>query len=214
MSRIFWLGWMGLLAVMLGGACFGAEAVRIDPRLEKIVVDVMGSPVTIQRNPDTRHRLNNSYTRTSRPCPPFCIQPFVAAEGVATIGELELVRFMQQDVAQNQGVLVDARMPKWYKEGTIPGAVNIPFSIFSKEHGDQYIDKLLPLLGAQKSAGEWNFARAQKMVIFDNGPWCQQAGLAIKNLLALGYPPEKILYYRGGMQYWQILGFTTLKPQE
>jgi rhodanese-related sulfurtransferase len=160
------------------------------------------------------HRLNNSYMKTSRPCPPFCIQPFVSAKDVKTIGELELVRFMQQEISRNTGVLVDACMPKWYRQGTIPGSVNIPFSIFSKSHGDQYINKLFPLLAAQKAGGTWDFSQAQTLVVFDNGPWCQQANLSIKNLLKLAYPADKILYYRGGMQYWQILGFTTLKPQE
>jgi rhodanese-related sulfurtransferase len=205
--------WLVMVAILLGQVTLAKE-VKIDTELENFVVDVMGSPVMIERNQDTHHRLSNSYARTSRPCPPFCIQPFEAVRGIETIGELELIRFMQQDVARNRGVLVDARMPKWYKEGTIPGSVNIPFSIFSKEHGDQYINKLLPLLGAEKTGGKWHFAQAQSMAIFDNGPWCQQASLAINNLLKLGYPAGKILYYRGGMQNWQILGFTTLKPQE
>jgi rhodanese-related sulfurtransferase len=203
-----------LVWVVLLGSGAWANDVKIDTELEHFVMDVMGAPVKIERNPDTMHRLNNSYTKTSRPCPPFCIQPFESVKGVETIGELELVRFMQQEVSQNSGVLVDARMPKWYRQGTIPGSVNIPFSIFSKSHGDQYTNKLFPLLGAQKATGAWDFSQAQTLAIFDNGPWCQQANLAIKNLLKLGYPTAKILYYRGGMQYWQILGFTTLKPQE
>jgi len=202
------------IVLLLGMKPLPGGEVKINPELERFVVDVMGAPVTVERNQDTRHRLANSYTRTSRPCPPFCIQPFQSVPGVMTIGELELIAFMQQDVAANRGVLVDARMPKWYRAGTIPGAVNIPFSIFSKEHGDQYITRLLPLLGARKVGNEWDFSTAQTLAIFDNGPWCQQATLAIKNLILLGYPAKKIRYYRGGMQYWQILGFTTLKPQE
>jgi len=190
-----------------------AGAVKIDKKMEKFVVDVMGAPITIERNQDTQHRLKNSYAKTSRPCPPFCVQTFQAVPGMTTVGELELIRFMKEDVSTNRGVLIDARMPKWYKQGTIPGAVNIPFSIFSKANGDRYINKLLPLLGAEKTTGGWNFDQAQRMVVFDNGPWCQQANLAIQNLLKLGYPKSKILYYRGGMQYWQVLGFTTLKPK-
>ncbi len=190
-----------------------ATEVKINEDLDKIVVDVMGVPFTIERNQNTQNRLNNSYTKTSRPCPPFCVQPFVVAPGVKTIGELELIAFLKKDMAENSGLLVDARMPKWYKQGTIPGALNIPFSIFSKENGDTYINKLLPLLGAQKGEKGWNFDHAKRIVIFDNGPWCQQGRLAIENLLKLGYPSEKILYYRGGVQYWQILGFTMMKPQ-
>jgi len=204
-----------LISIMfaIGSQSISATSVKINENLDRFVMDVMGAPVTIERNQDIKHRLRNSYTKTSRPCPPFCIQPYEVIPGMKTIGEIELIRFMRQDVGANQGVLIDARMPKWYKQGTIPGAVNIPFSIFSKANGDRYINKLLPLLGAQKSSNGWHFDQAQRIVIFDNGPWCQQANLAIKNLLKLGYPKEKIFYYRGGIQYWQILGFTTLKPK-
>ena len=27
-----------------------------------------------------------------------------------------------------------------------------------------------------------------------------------------GYPPDKLRYYRGGMQMWQVLGLTTVIP--
>jgi len=35
----------------------------------------------------------------------------------------------------------------------------------------------------------------------------------MQNLVKIGYPKSKILYYRGGMQYWQILGLTTTLPK-
>jgi len=31
-------------------------------------------------------------------------------------------------------------------------------------------------------------------------------------LLKFGYPPEKIKWYRGGMQAWETVGLTTIKP--
>ena len=190
------------------------QEIKIDKELKSFVIDIMGKPFKVERSQDPEHRLKNSYTKTSRPCPPFCIQPFEPIKGIKTIGEIELIKFMQGEMSENKGILVDARMPKWYNQGTIPGSINIPFSIFSKENGEVYINKILPLLGAEKKGKEWDFSKAQKMVIFDNGPWCQQASLAISNLVKLGYPKEKIEYYRGGMQYWQILGFTTFKPKE
>ncbi len=202
------------LALILIFGFLRAEEVKIDKELKSFVVDIMGKPFKVERTQNPKHRLNNSYTKTSRPCPPFCIQPFEPVKGIKTIGEVELIKFMQGDMSENKGILVDARMPKWYKTGTIPGAINIPFSIFSKANGDVYINKILPLLGAEKKGDKWDFSKAQKMVIFDNGPWCQQANLAIKNLVKLGYPKDKIEYYRGGMQYWQILGFTVFKPKE
>jgi len=185
--------------------------VKITPNISKVDVDVMGEVVTIKRIQDTNHKLKNSYAKTSRPCPPFCVQPFEPIKGIKTIGEIELLKFLENDVNNNTGVLVDARLPKWYKEGTIPGAINIPFPILNPR--SQYIDKVLPLLGAKKVNGKWDFTNAQKLVIFDNGPWSQQGTRAMEHLVELGYPKDKIYYYRGGMQYWQILGLTVLHPK-
>ncbi len=192
----------------------GAEElkVKITPTISKVDVDVLGEVVTIKRIQDTNHKLKNSYAKTSRPCPPFCVQPFEPIKGIKTIGEIELLNFLENDVNNNTGVLVDARLPKWYKEGTIPGAINIPFPILNPK--SSYVDKVLPLLGAKKENGKWDFSNAQKLVIFDNGPWSQQGTRAMEHLIELGYPKDKIYYYRGGMQYWQILGLTVLHPKE
>ena len=35
----------------------------------------------------------------------------------------------------------------------------------------------------------------------------------ILTLLKFGYPAEKIKWYRGGMQNWQALGLSTVKPK-
>ncbi len=188
--------------------------VKIDENLSYVDVDVMGEPVRIERIQDTKHKLKNSYTKTSRPCPPFCIQPFEPIKGIETIGEIELLKFLQNEVSNNEGVLVDARLPKWYKEGTIPGAINLPFSILNPKTSKEYLEKVLPILGAKKKGDKWDFSNAQKLVIFDNGPWCQQGVRAMEHLLEIGYPKDKIKYYRGGMQYWQILGFRMIKSNK
>ena len=187
--------------------------VKITEDIPYIDVDVMGEPVRIDRIQDTKHKLKNSYTKTSRPCPPFCVQPFEPIKGVETYGELELINFFKNEVNNNTGIIVDARLPKWFKEGTIPGAVNLPFSILNPSKTNPYLEQVLPLLGAEKKNGKWDFTNAQKLVVFDNGPWCQQATRAIKHLIDIGYPKDKIKYYRGGMQYWQILGLKVLKQK-
>ena len=104
-------------------------------------------------------------------------------------------------------------MPKWHQVGTIPSAINIPFSILSTKGDNPFIGQIFELFGANKSKGKWDFSKAQTVLVFDNGPWCQQGVRAMKNLVHLGYPKSKILYYRGGMQFWQILGLTTIKPK-
>ena len=48
--------------------------------------------------------------------------------------------------------------------------------------------------------------------MFCNGIWCGQSPEAMKELIAIGYPQEKMKWYRGGMQSWLSLGLTTVKP--
>ena len=190
-----------------------ATEVNITEGLPYVDVDVDGKPVRIQRIQDTKNKLKNSYSKTSRPAPPFSIQPFQPIKGIETVSELDVLDFLKNQVSKNKGALIDARMPKWNKAGTIPGATNIPFSILSSKKENRYIEKIFSLLDVEKNKGSWDFKNAQKLLIFDNGPWCQQGVRAMKNLIKLGYPKSKILYYRGGMQYWQILGLTTIIPK-
>jgi len=185
--------------------------VKITEDIPYVDVDVMGGAVRIKRIQDLNYKLTNSYVKTSRQCPPFCVQPFEPIKGVETYGEYEVLEFLKNDVSNNTGVLIDARLPKWYKEGTIPGAINLPFPILNPKTSKEYLDKVLPLLGVEKKGDKWDFTNAQKLVVFDNGPWCQQGTMAMKHLIELGYPKDKIKYYRGGMQFWQILGLTVLK---
>ena len=58
----------------------------------------------------------------------------------------------------------------------------------------------------------FSFKRAKTLVFFCNGPWCGQSPTNIRVLLKHGYPPHKLKYYRGGMQMWESLGLTTIKP--
>lgn len=197
------------LALFTAGLLSAAE-VGITDYLPFIDVEHNGQTIRIERIQDTDNRLDNSFTKTSRPCPPFCIHPMKAAPGVETIGEIELLDFLKTKVKREEGLLVDSRMPDWNAKGTIPGSVNIPFTIL--EPNSQHIDPILSLLGAKKSNGNWTFRDSKKLLLFCNGPWCDQSPRAIKNLLRLGYPPEKLLYYRAGMQGWQSMGLTIVKP--
>lgn len=204
---------VGLLSASLLTSPLNAVEVNIKEGLPYVDVDVNGKSIRIQRIQDTTHKLTNSYTKTSRPAPPFSIQPFQPIKNIETISELDVIDFIKNKLSDNTGILIDARMPKWYKAGSIPGSVNIPFSILSPRGENPYIKQIFELFGANKGKEDWNFANAQTLLIFDNGPWCQQGVRAMQNLVKLGYPKSKILYYRGGMQYWQILGLTTIIPK-
>lgn len=211
-----------------------ALEVNIAKKLPSIQVMHNGVPVTIQRIQDKGNHLTGGFTKTSRKCPPFCIQPIHPAPGVTTVGELEMLNFMQTKLQSGQGIVIDARTPDWYKKGTIPGSVNIPFTTFThseyhpklreamkilgvklKQNGNGVWNDLMVNIGLADSASNspWDFSDAKDILLWCNGMWCGQSPTAIRNLLKIKYPVEKIYYYRGGMQSWQILGLTVFIPE-
>ncbi len=188
------------------------EPVGLTESIRSVVINHFGLPVTVERIQDTENRLVDDFSRTSRPCPPFCIHPILAAPGVQTVGELELIEFVNSKVADETGLLVDARMTNWYESETIPGAVNIPFVIFTSETDKR--DRILALLGAIKNkTGDYDFSKAPELLLFCNGPWCDQSPRAINALIDIGYPASLLKYYRGGMQLWKLFGLTTVLPK-
>lgn len=187
-----------------------AQDVRITPDTSSYSIEVAGKLVTIQRNQNTNNMLTGDFTKTSRPCPPFCIHPMSAAAGVETLGELELIGFLQTVVAPGNGLLLDSRLPEWFQKGTIPGAVNVPFSTL--EPSNPYRDQILQALGGVRAGSGWDFSGAKELALFCNGPWCDQSPRAIRSLVDAGYPAGKLHYYRGGMQSWLMLGLTVQTP--
>jgi len=202
----------GLLSLSLFTTLLTAGEVNIQKGVPFVDITVNGKKIRIERIQDTNHKLTNSYTKTSRPTPPFGIQPFEPIKGIETVSELNVIDFLKDTVHNKKGILIDARMPKWNKSGTIPGSTNIPFSVLTPSKKSAYV-QMLTLLGVDQKDNKWDFSNAQSLMIFDNGPWCQQGVRAMKNLVKIGYPKSKIVYYRGGMQYWQILGLTTIVPK-
>lgn len=192
---------MKTLAKALGLAlCFAApglhaEEVNIRKDLPSVTVQTQRGPVDIKRIQDNANQLTGEWALTSRPCPPFCIQPMQVAEGVTTIGELELLEMLTDP----ETVVVDSRTPDWFAGGTIPGAVSIPYT---------EIVERLDELGCEIDFDGWNCENARRVALFCNGIWCGQSPTAIRAMTAAGYPAERIYWYRGGMQVWRLLGLT------
>ncbi len=190
-------------------------AVKITPKMASAEVKHNGKNVTIMRNQDQNNTINPAFAKTSRKCPPFCIRPFTTAKGVETIAELEVIDYAKKMSAGDDSImLVDNRTPDWYQKGTIPGAVNVPFTKINKSKGADALSiaESLELFGAVEGDKGWDFSNAKTLVMFCNGMWCGQSPLGIDGILAEGYPAEKIKWYRGGMQSWEIVGLTTVKP--
>lgn len=187
--------------------------VNIAPDLAGITTLHNGSPMRIERNQNPDNAIIPAFQRTSRRCPPFCIQPMRMPEGVQTIGELEMLAYLQRIGDGDKSVLViDSRGPNWLKYGTIPGSVNIHHKKLSLRHSDEadVLDILRNRFDVERSELFLDFRDAKTLVLFCNGPWCGQSPANIKRLLRLGYPPSKLKWYRGGMQAWETLGLTTV----
>ena len=196
------------------GAAVALE-VNISADLASVEVMHHGRKVSIMRNQDQGNSINPEYARTSRKCPPFCIQPIELAPGVKTVAELELLHFLKQiSDGDTSALVIDSRTPAWVEKGIIPGTMNIPWDTLNMGKSEPAVVKAIleTQLGATQRDGFWNFDNAKTLLLFCNGSWCGQSPTTIKGLLKIGYPAHKILWYRGGMQDWESLGLTTLKP--
>lgn len=191
-----------------------ADAMKITPDLSQVEVLHHGRKVIIMRNREQMNTTNPDYAKTSGKCPPFCIQPEQLAPGVETIGELELLGYLKRVSAGDQSILViDSRTPDWVKRATIPGSVNIPWTQLNWERGADpaAIARIMEnRFGVRRHEGLWDFSQAKTLVMFCNGMWCSQSPNNIHALLRFGYPADKLKWYRGGMQDWEILGLTTV----
>lgn len=196
------------------GTVMADEPVGITTRLRWVEVKHEGHTVRVQREQDNFNQIDPDFAMTSRPCPPYCVQPMQLAPGIETLGELEVLGYMEQIAdGGSSTLLIDSRDPGWLqRSGIIPGAIHIPWTRLHPSHADiESIADILTLqFGASRSGVLWNFEHAKTLMFYCNGPWCGQSPTNIKQLLALGYPAHKLKWYRGGMQLWKSLGLTTV----
>lgn len=189
--------------------------VKIAPDLPYLTIEHNGKDVIVMRRQDEQHTIDPPFHLTSRPCPPFCVQPIQLAPGVETLGELELLDYMQRvSEGDNQILIIDSRTRDHTRSGTIPGSVNIPYTRLDPAQTPKAkIRELLEMeFDALYDEGLWDFSTAKTLVMFCNGAWCGQSPANIQTLLKLGYPPHKLKWYRGGMQAWEQFGLTTVQP--
>jgi rhodanese-related sulfurtransferase len=117
-----------------------------------------GRSIKVQRVQDPEYELKGYFAKTGRKCPPFCIQPEQVDPRIATIGELEVFDFMENELRDNKGLLIDARTPEWYQRGTIPGSINMPFTTFNDPNSTE-IGQALELCGAVRRVDVGAFTR-------------------------------------------------------
>lgn len=195
---------------------FAGQAVNITATLPYVDVIHNGKKVRIQRVQEPDNYIDPDYAQTSRPCPPYCIQPMQLAPDIQTIGELELLDYLQRMNKGEDILVLDSREASWLGKGMIPGATHLPWTgLYHETASDEAIAEVLQLqFGAVKTGQLWNFEAVKTLVFYCNGPWCGQSPTNIRALLSLGYPAHRIKWYRGGMQSWKQFGLTTVAPAE
>lgn len=142
------------------------------------------------------------------------ILPVQLHEDITTYGELEVLDFMKQMQSDDSMMLIDACKEEWYEYRTIPGAINMPFHHFKERESFEFeFEDHLKELGVYGNEEDdtLDFRKAKMITIFCNGPWCSLSVSMIQALLDIGYPPEKINWYRGGMQRWLEASMTSTR---
>ncbi|XPV67805.1 MAG: rhodanese-like domain-containing protein [Halarcobacter sp.] len=143
------------------------------------------------------------------------IQPITFDEKIKTVGELEVLNFIlgKSSKYSSEYILVDSRTKDWFDAGTIPSAVNIPYNDldydedFLDDYKKAYKNLGVKVLGKDK----FDFKNAKTAIFFCNGSWCGQSPRAMKKLIKIGYPKEKMMWYRGGIAAWAGVSLTLTK---
>ena len=129
------------------------------------------------------------------------LQPLVPVKGVTLVNEIDILLAMNDPKV----LIVDLRSSHFYYEETLPLAINVPYTGVSLN---------LDELGCEEEdSGKWDCKNAITSYVFCNGPACTQSPIGIREMIELGFPVEKIFYYRGGMLVWSALGLTTVKGE-
>lgn len=92
-----------------------------------------------------------------------------------------------------RGVLIDSRPLPRFQQGTIPGAINVPYPAFDKFADRLPSDKATPL------------------VFFCQGVTCQMSPLSQRKAKALGYTNTRV--YHEGVPEWQKKDYLTTTPE-
>jgi rhodanese-related sulfurtransferase len=163
---------------------------------------------TIGRAQDADNVVHPSYASTTRGAP----QPISLGHGIETLGELEFIDYMITAQKDENIIVIDTRTEAWHQNLRIPCTINVPYTQLNDDK-DIAIFTALDYFGIDENDdGSLNFDNAKTVVGYCNGFWCGQTpAMFVKakySLINLGYPGDKLKYYRGGMQAWTALGLS------
>ncbi|MBT3276817.1 MAG: sulfurtransferase, partial [Candidatus Thioglobus sp.] len=192
---------------LLTSFSINAKEVLIEKGLKSVPIIHQGEVVNIQRNQDRSHEIMKFYQGTWRgkiqPLFPFGTYP------VETVAELEVIEYIN-DISHGdeQVLIIDARpQSATIITGMIPTSIRVDNNQLRALSSR---NQTLTLFGVNSGITGYDYTNAKILVIYCNGLWCGKSPKMIRKLIALGYPPELLKYYRGGMQAWRSVGLTTV----
>lgn len=146
------------------------------------------------------------------------IQPIRFNDKIVTVGELEVLDFLKTKAQKEPSkyALIDSRPFEWYEQLTIASALSVPYDELEVNDivSQAEYEKNLAKMGIYITNGKLDFSQAKTIILFCNGAWCSQSNQAMNILIRLGYPQEKIMWYRGGIQSWLGMSLSTINPKE
>lgn len=186
--------------------------IPLSPGVKSVEITLNDEKFTLMRNQTAGNKISPLYETTHRGTP----QPINLGSGIETLGEIEFIEYMKKAQSDESIAIIDSRKPGWFAKLRIPGAINVPFTNFREE--DTAIEMMEDEMGVvQKENGTLDFSNAKTLVLYCNGYWCEQTPGMVLNakfsLIKMGFPGEKIKYYRGGMQAWTSLGLTVVSDE-
>lgn len=194
-------------AMAVGAGLFASLIAQSAPDVMEAAFFFNGTERSFEQRPDVDAAQVASHHRLSANCGALCIAPLMADADVQTVGEREVISFVADQVANGSGLLIDSRNAADRTSGFITASVNVPGKLLLPKN--PFLNDIMQAMGARSFEGSLNFAGALPLMVFDDGPSTTDAPNLINSLLALGYPAEKISYYRGGMLVWTALGLNT-----
>jgi len=216
LSKYFLIGLLSNSILVLAPFSFAnaeekpTKQIMIKHGLHSVDVKHDGKSVKIMRVQDKKNEIVKFYRKTTRGTIQ-AMHPF-KPHAVETIGEREIIDYIKKmSEGDSSIIIIDSRTPAWVKRsGMIPGAVNIPFTKFSKAESTlEIMEEEFEVIPGET----FDFRNAKTLVMYCNGNWCGQSPTAIRKLLSMGYPAAKIKYFRGDMQSWAALGLTVVEDK-
>jgi rhodanese-related sulfurtransferase len=171
------------------------EIVRFDPKTVKVIDAGDAKPVEHLREVKKGHEAQVAFAE--RDGQKWATE--IRFKGPIKIAKDKLADYafvrdvVDKGPAASKVVLIDSRPLPRFQQGTIPGAINLPYPSW---------DKFVNLLPADK---------ATTIVFFCQGPTCQMSPSSLRKAEALGYTAAKV--YQAGVPEWQTKDYLLTNPR-